>query len=200
MPEQTPNDLDLYGRLENGVLVEFPVYYFHIQNRAHPVEWYTPAIVEPAEPAPPYHANQEKVEVRDGKIYVTYEAVPLTLEQLLQSIYADVIPAEGQEPAVYYQDVDPALAARVYTLAGNYTMEKLNAFVQTRNYDSMLSLVSYKDSQIPQFAAEAARGLALRDQIWAAQMTFFQNMVAGTAPVPRSILEIDAMMPELTWD
>lgn len=196
----TPNDYDLFARVENHQIVEYPVYRIHIVSRSHPIEWYTPVTVVPALPAPQFYRNQEKVELKnDGQVLVTYEAVPLSLEQLLQTVYADVIPEEGQEAEVFYSQVDPALAYRIYLLAGNFTMDKLNEFVQTRDYDSMLSLVSYKDSQIPKFSAEAARGIELRDQIWTAMVGFFQQLQQDLVPVPRSLGEVEAIMPALTW-
>lgn len=43
----------------------------------------------------------------------------------------------------------------------------LDSQAQEWGYDSMLSLATYRDSAVPQFAAEARAGLAWRDAVWA---------------------------------
>jgi len=49
------------------------------------------------------------------------------------------------------------------------------------------------------FRIEGLRGYQLRDQVWIALTTYFEEVQNGTKPVPVSISEIDAVFPAMTW-
>lgn len=72
---------------------------------------------------------------------------------------------------------------------------QLNAFAATRGYDSILSACSYKDSAIPQFAADGAYCVELRDQTWAKLYDILADVEAGKRPMPASFDDIAAELP-----
>lgn len=75
----------------------------------------------------------------------------------------------------------------------------LDSFARTRGYDSIISAASYTASAVPQFAAEAARCVALRDQVWAACYAIMADVQAGTRTLP-TVEQVIAELPALTWE
>ena len=69
----------------------------------------------------------------------------------------------------------------------------LDAFVQTRRYDGIMSACSYADSTDPVFAAEAAYCIRLRDETWRQAYTIMGAVVDGT----RSLMSIEELIAEL---
>jgi len=76
---------------------------------------------------------------------------------------------------------------------------RMDAFAQTRQYDSMDRLCSYANSTLPQWAAEGQRGIQLRDNTWAKATMILNEVVGGSRPVPESIEDIEDELPELSW-
>lgn len=76
---------------------------------------------------------------------------------------------------------------------------RLDGFAQTRGYDSILSLATYATSAVSQFAAEGARGVALRDATWAKASVILDEVSSGTRPLPSSYADIEPELPPLTW-
>ena len=194
------NDLDVFARIVNGAIVEFPVYRLHIRNRAHPIEWYTRVVFKDKPELPAFHYHETKVELVNGVPTVSYPVVPYTLPQLLSQLRVEVNPMEEPQP-VSIEDVDPVVVNHIYKLVSEYIHAKLDAFAQTRNYNNLDSLIGkYTGSAIPQFNAEAARGRHLLDTTWASLLTYFDNVMSGTVPVPTSMQDIESQLPELTWE
>ena len=75
----------------------------------------------------------------------------------------------------------------------------LDAFARTRGYDNIMSACTYKDSTVPQFAAEAARCIELRDQTWATCYNILAQVQAGSRTMP-TLEEVLAEVPALTWE
>ena len=200
-------DLDLFGRIKNGKIIEFPVYRLHIKNRSHPLSWYTPVVDLEKPELPAFHCYERALDIKDGFIQQSYTVRPFTLQELLGQLRK--LPT-GETPdempsVIPITEVDPAMIQQVYGLVSNYLTDKLIAFAATRGYgsanvDAFTSLMTYSDSVIDKFKNEALRGKALRDQAWANMLGYFGKVTAGEVPVPTSMEEIDALIPELTWE
>lgn len=77
---------------------------------------------------------------------------------------------------------------------------ELNRFAQTRGYDDIISLISYKDDPFPRFAKEGQRGFELRSLYWSVFTLFNEGVVTGEIEFPRTVEGIVSMFPTLTWD
>ena len=77
------------------------------------------------------------------------------------------------------------------------TQVRLDALAKAWGYDSMLSLVSYYDSLVPRFAAEAIAGRDFRDATWSAVVALQEQLVAGTIPMPSTIEAYFELLPAL---
>jgi hypothetical protein len=82
----------------------------------------------------------------------------------------------------WIEDASREQAAAVAALMASVAAEiqrRLNALAVAWGYDSMLSLVTYRESSIPQFSAEAEAGAAWRDAAWA-----YAEAAKTTNPTP----------------
>jgi hypothetical protein len=75
---------------------------------------------------------------------------------------------------------------------------RLDAFAQTRGYDSILSACTYATSAVPRFAAEGQCAVASRDGTWAVAAQIFAEVQAGTRTAPTEA-ELLAELPVLVW-
>lgn len=200
-PAKPESDLDLFARVKDGKIIEFPVYRLHIKNRAHPIDWYTPVKeIGKEETLPPFSYQQRTVELVGVEVIATYTTKEYSLAELLNQLNRGMDPVLGREvQAPKIEELDPALVAQVYKLTSEYATSKLNAFAQERGYDNIYTLCDYRDSMFDKFRIEGLRGYQLRDQVWIALTSYFSEVMAGTKPVPTSITEIDAQFPAMTW-
>ena len=204
-PANTGNDLDVFARVVDGQIVEYPVFRLHIKNRAHPLDWYTPVVEPPKPTLPPYSTYKQSLAVVGGTVVVSFSVVPQTLDEILRGLAVQSteslepgLPTQGAQPPLI-TDVSPDTIAKVYDMVDDYVMDKLTAWAKTRKYGSFTNLTDYRDSAIPKFKAEALRGIELRDQIWVVLIDYFTKVTTGELPVPISSAEIDALVPPLLW-
>ena len=97
----------------------------------------------------------------------------------------------GNTPEPY---VPPALTNNDFLTA---TQSRLDALAVAWNYDSMLSLVTYINSLIPRFKAEATVGRDFRDATWSAVVTIQAEVTGGTLPMPATIDDYLALLPAI---
>jgi hypothetical protein len=71
---------------------------------------------------------------------------------------------------------------------------RLDEAAQSRGYDSILSAVTYIDSSVPQFAADAREFIDCRDDTWATATQIMGEAMAGKRPVPTEA-ELMALLP-----
>lgn len=77
--------------------------------------------------------------------------------------------------------------------------KRLDDFAKTRDYDGILSAITYVTSTNPKFAAEAAYCLSARDATWTKMYELLDEVLAGTRPIPLSIEDIESELPVLVW-
>lgn len=73
---------------------------------------------------------------------------------------------------------------------------ELDRQAQTKNYDSILSAVTYWDSAIPQFASDGVAFKTWRDACWAYCYTILGQAQAGAIALP-TVDEVIAGLPKL---
>lgn len=74
----------------------------------------------------------------------------------------------------------------------------LDATVQARNYDGILSCASYASSTDPVFAAQGTAASAWRDAVWRHCYDVLADFEAGNRPAPTAE-ELIAELPALVW-
>jgi hypothetical protein len=193
----------IYARVENGVIVEYPVYLIHITNRAHPLDWYTPVRYEAKPEVPAFFSLQEEPVISGKEVVVKYKLVPDTLDSILYNLYYPR-PAPGEmpsnEPAVVtFANIPPATVERIIVTTRELVQKRLDAFAGLKNYDGILSACSYYGSSTPSFKAEADVAVAARDDSWMALYQYLGKVQMGISPVPKTVAEIEQELPVLTW-
>jgi len=104
--------------------------------------------------------------------------------------------------ALSAEELEVAAAAKVAKVKQEITdatSARLDAFAQTRNYDSILSACTYASSTVAQFAQEGQLCVNLRDATWGKLYQIMQEVEADTRPMPASYADIEAELPELAW-
>lgn len=76
---------------------------------------------------------------------------------------------------------------------------RLDTFAQTRNYQDILSAVSYVNSSVPNFAADAAYCVTARDNTWATLHTLYAEVQANTRTIPETVQGVLDLLPTLAW-
>lgn len=193
----------VYARVENGVVVEYPVFGLHIVNRGQPFDWYTEVQFRSKPELPAFHVYKETLSVEGGQVIATYAAVPLSLEQILgqlfQSTQPDPIMPEPVAAAVDFASIPADTVARVTELIKQAVQKRLDTFAQAKGYDSMLSACTYATSSVAEFQAEGQKAIALRDSTWQALYAYLGQVQSGGQPVPRSFADVEASLPALAW-
>lgn len=199
-------DLDVFARVVDGKIVEYPVFYIHIKNRAEPLAWYTKVIFEHKPEVPAFCYAAEKVTLTLGNVVVTYEIKEYTFSNLIaQLIRANEannvtnITDPNYTPVIELASIDAATMTQLAKKATEYVQGRLDQFANSRGYDGILSACSYKDSTNPAFAADAAIAIPKRDQAWTNLHAYLADVQSGVKPVPTSVQDITAQLPELVW-
>lgn len=90
----------------------------------------------------------------------------------------------------------PVDMAAAVTIA---VQQRLDEFARTRGYDGILSAATYATSSVPTFAAEGQYAVSARDAHWSKCYEIMAEVEAGTRPMPASVDEVLAEMPDLAW-
>ena len=191
----------VYAKVEGGKIVEYPVLPIHIQNRAHPLSWYTEVIFDDKPEVPEFHYLHEEVIFKRGEVIATYTVKPMTLDSLLAELWGHgqvELPAENFNVTI--DQVPMPTIQRIAQLATELVQVKLDNFAKERNYDSIVSAASYIGSQNPTFKADAERAVLMRDQAWAALYGYMAKVTSGQVPVPKTADDILVDVPAFTWE
>ena len=95
--------------------------------------------------------------------------------------------------------IDPVKAsAAAQTRLSAAVQAHVDATARSQGYDSALSCVSYIDSTVATYRAEAATMRDWRDAVWTRCYELLAEVQAGTRPVPTES-ELIALLPRIGW-
>jgi hypothetical protein len=139
----------------------------------------------------------------DGSYVITYNGYPyhVTAEDDMYAAVTDWITAHpGQASPEPVQELSvEEQQAQFRKYIGWQVTKRLNQFVVTRDYDSILTACSYAGSADPSFAAEGQYCIEARDATWEVVRGIFQAVENGQRAFPASWEEIEAELPALAW-
>lgn len=197
----------LFARIVDGAVVEYPVLELHIINRAHPFDWYTPVVVlKTPEYDPTFEYIKEELSISGNYVVATPTVVQYDVDQVLTNLaYPNgrTFAMEGEDDGkveVVFANLDPKVVNRVVNMVSKRVSDMLDEFARTKNYDDVKSCATYSNSTNATFKAEADRIIELRDQCFSDLYLYIAEVSTGTKPVPSSFSEIQALLPELTWE
>jgi len=187
-------DNDIFALVKDGEIVEYPVYYSSIVNRAHPVDMYTKVTFEEKPVTPPFYYVPEKLVLVDGEVVLKYGVPePISLDALLQRVTGPLL-LEGMKIPV-----SSDLSNRIFELAHDNVEKLLNDFAKKKGYRDIVSAISYIGSTTPEFNDDGVFCRDLRDNVWATFYLYVNNILEGKVPYPNSWLEFSAHLPEMVW-
>jgi hypothetical protein len=97
------------------------------------------------------------------------------------------------------QAIAQSKVAKIKAEITQAVQQRLDAFAQTRNYDSILSACTYASSTVQQFAYEGQQCIDLRDATWGKLYQTMQEVETGTRQMPAGYADIEAELPVLSW-
>ena len=202
--------MKVYAKVEDGRVIEYPVYADNIKARGEPLEYYLECVVFPYGDIPPYHYPSivKKVvteHVTSGqslasKVYISYEMVPFSIDQLLEIAATKADTAQsGEVVAASIQMVDNELINRISDAVVAEAEKILNQFAAEKNYDSIITLVGYAADPNPVLKNEGLSGVDSRSEMWVALSEFLTAIKSGTQAIPKTFAEIKAILPTPKW-
>lgn len=195
---------EVYCRIENGEIVEYPVYAVHIRNRAHPFEMYTKVVFSKKPALPDFAYYTQNIELLGNVPIVTFGIAYKGLQTVLNELHnvgggaAPTVPGEQPTPKPI-EEVPPATLDRVLTLVKELVQTRLDQWAATREYDGILSVTTYSYSSNAQRSAEGLKAISNRDDTWDAMYAYMDKVTTKQLPVPMQVTEIEAQLPVLTW-
>lgn len=193
----TYSESDIFARVKDGRIVDYPVSYQAIINRAHPFSMYVCVEFDERPEVPPFHQCVEKVELlKDGRVLVRYlDPKPIPLQHLLRLINVETRPGVPNNDTIFTVD----LQNQIFHLAEKRIEDLLDAMVLGRGYRSVESVVSYENSSVEAFAADAHFVRRLRDDIWVAFTTYKNKVFNKDLPFPTQWLDFTSVLPKIQW-
>lgn len=189
----------LFARVSDGKITEYPVSGLHIRNRAHPKAWYKP-VVQPQRPViTEFQHIRETPVVTDDHVTLTYEVKDFTLDNILRNLLPAGSTGIDNTIRADVNTLTVAQVERISELASEMVQDMLDTFAEEKGYDDIKSAITYLNSGVVSFAADAAIALTLRDQTWDGLYTYLASVQADTTDVPLNTTEIKATLPTLVW-
>lgn len=192
----------VYAKVHKGKILEYPVSTTQIVQRALGFNGYY-LVNKAAMPTnvPPYHEVVEKFTINDANktVDLTYVVKLLSLEALVFRANHPNGVVTSDTSARNIANIDPLLIQAIADATVAETQKRLDNFAKTKNFDDIKSAVTYAGSEIPQFNSEGTRAKQLRDQTWAAMYSYMSGVQTGNVAIPRTVSDIFASHPALTW-
>jgi hypothetical protein len=192
----------IYGKVENGKIVEYPVFEEHIRNRSHPFAWYTEVVYDTEPTVAIDEYAKEVLTVGKDVINCSYTVEKMSLQALLALANRGnnaPLGIDNSGSKILVKDIDPLLVESIISKVLDYASTKLEYFVKLRGYDSVLSAISYKDSLVDQYKSEANQVITMRDTLWSTLITYSTDIKSGKVDFPVSTLDVDKVIGKFTF-
>lgn len=196
----------VYARVINGAIVEYPVYEEYVIARGNPMNWYTPVQQSSMPAVGPYQSLASTPTVIGSMVVLQYTVQNMSFETLLNKVWGvpnlmqlNNTPGATMPPTPLVGSIATTLLTALEDSASARLQTTLDAFAQTAGYNSIVSACSYFNSTNTVYAAQAKTAMTLRDASWAAIESYIAGIKAGTIPVPSSFQPIQAALPVLVW-
>ncbi len=200
----------IYAKVVDGKVIEYPVKESYIAARGQSLAAYTECVFDRKPDVPNFYnlATTTKVVTPDtGSTYVqvSYNLLPMSLEQVLQSLpnaqkYARMqnIPLNSETT---YGGTYPSqtLFEQIVAMVRTRVQENMDAFAQTRKYDDIASAISYENSVVPKYHDEGGFCHSLRDWTWAALELYTEKVLKSEVVLPYRWELVSAQLPPMEW-
>ena len=143
---------DVYARVIDGKVTEYPVIHHQIALRRHPVSFYHPCKFGAIPTVPNFHFIVEVLEVRNQYIKVSYDIKPIPLGTLLSRINDDTDPKS-------------AIALRIRFLIISYMKKQLDKYAVELGFPTMQVGCNFKNKYDKESIFQSRKCQKVNDQI-----------------------------------
>lgn len=192
---------NLFARIQDNRILEWPLTYAEIQERGEPLSLFKVIHYLDKPEQPPFYNFEENINLDNGTPVVSYKVTAIPLQEILNEVFLNKTGVTGEVylKEVAFSDIPAPSLKRIFELVRLEVSNRLDAFSQSRYYDNIATLVTYKDDPDLQQSLEGNRGLVLRSQCWAAITRLEARINNGTSLLPRLEEDIFKLLPVLTW-
>jgi len=184
-----------FCRVIAGKVTDFPVTRQVINNRNHPVEWYTPVVI-----------TEETSDGRKDIQYVSFEIKPTHVVAVTKWR-----PYNIDEVFVLFKNADGTLKTIseiksedtkfALSVIANHFEGKVDELGRQRGYDSINNALSrYMNSSNDVFRNEVRFIQQALDNTWSGLLSFMARVQSGELPLPRNVNDVQSHVPVITWD
>lgn len=192
---------NLFARIQDNRILEWPLTYKEIQDRGEPLSLFKVIHYLDKPEQPPFYNLEETISLDNGTPVVSYKVTAIPLQEILNEVFLNKTGITGEVylKEVAVSDIPSPSLKRIFELVRSEVSLRLDAFAQSRYYDNIATLVTYKDDPDLQQSLEGNRGLILRSQCWAAITRLEARVNNGISMLPRLEEDIFKLLPALTW-
>lgn len=192
---------NLFARIQDNRILEWPLSFDEIQARGEPLSLFKVIHYLDKPEQPPFYNFEESINLDNGTPVVSYKVTAIPLQDILNEVFQNktTITGEIYLKEVPVSDIPAPSLKRIFELVRLEVSSRLDNFAQSRYYDNIATLVTYKDDPDLQQSLEGNRGLVLRSQCWAAVTRLEARVNNGTSMLPRLEEDIYKLLPALTW-
>jgi hypothetical protein len=204
-----------YARVINGKVVEYPVYETHIQNRAQPLSWYTEVEYASYPELTAYQYAEEQMGLFGNKVLVNYVVKNRDLAYIFNMAY-DVTKQKvtsltntpfglpSDKPGTptplledqFVKNMESAYFDALKVAADSFVTNHLKTHAHSLGFDDIISLVSYKDSTVPEWATAAQDFIIKRDLTWTVCIDLQNKLANNEIAIPRTLEEFTSKLPK----
>lgn len=195
MLNQTPEQF--FARVQNNAILEYPLTFTEMKKTNLPVSFFKAIQYSVKPQVPPFHRLKEAIRLENSTPIVSYGTEPLTLQEVLDETFKGL--PELKKENYLIEDFPEVNIKKIFELMRTEVKNRLNVFAQSRFYDDIATLVTYKDDPDTQLSLEGLTGLNLRSKCWASQTKFEASVLNNSLKLPRTFGELFKTQPELKW-
>lgn len=181
---------NIYAKVENGVIVEYPVMAFHIKNRGHSVSAYRKCIFDIKPELKPFQSLVETPVFHNNTVIVKYKISEASLQSLLDK-------ANRQKSS--NGKIEEVLLNRIITEIKNLTQSVLDSKAIALGYFSSISAISYETSNNAQSQEDAVKIKDYRDFLWDAVLPYINVFKDDISKLPVKVKDIDDLINSVEY-
>lgn len=183
----------VYAKIVNDIVVEYPADHRQGTEGLTEVELFDKPAYNP------FVHLVETIEKLEGKWCHYWKEIPKTRQEYVDEHYLKLLEPFSTAPRYSKEYLSEELIQRLINNLIRLGTWELDRFAQSRGYDNLLSLVSYRGDQYEIFRQEAERGFHLRSVYWSNFHKLLYELESG-GELPRTMKDIMDLFPELSWE
>lgn len=190
----------IFAKISDNKVIEYPVTLQQIENRRHHVSDYTPCQYSVKPFQPKYHTLKERLDIFDDKVLVTYDIQPMTFRSILNIANQDVRSGHNRNKQIFVKDINQELLHILNIKASEFIQVCLDDLAKQHKFDSMVSLISWLGSENSEWVTLAKNATKLRDTVWKEFIIYMDKVKNNEEPLFKTPEELLSKLPKLTLE